>query len=145
MAKVAVVDNNRESCEVLGRLLQHAGHDVDCIVGSRRALELLRELRPDLLVLDVNMPELNGLELLEILRRDPLFTSLPVVMLSAIPDPQAQACAYALGAREYIIKGTDWASLIARLETHLAAKDQPGEMGVRAVSDKPPTRGRDVM
>ena len=70
MAYIVIVDDSPVNALPLGRLLKYSGHEVDCILRSGGAVETLREHKPDLLLLDVGMPDIDGIELLEQIRHD---------------------------------------------------------------------------
>jgi CheY-like chemotaxis protein len=104
MPKVMVVDDAELSRLMLSRLLQREGYEV---VGASNGLEALHSLEralPDLLLLDVMMPDLDGLQLLEILQDHPAWRRLPVIMLSALSDTHTIRRAEQLGAKEYMVK-----------------------------------------
>lgn len=123
MACIVVVDDNRSSCDLLGRLLRSVGHVVVCIYEGQAAVQAIRRFEPDILILDVNLPDMSGLEVLTQLRAEPDWHALPVVMLSGVMDVSVQAMALARGASDYIVKGWDWQTLLDRIERHL-----PGSM-----------------
>jgi DNA-binding response OmpR family regulator len=119
MARIAIVDDNPANSLPLSRLLRFEGHEVDCILRSDSALARLRERRPDLLLLDVGMPEVDGIELLRMLRQDESLRELPVVMFSGLSDQVLIAEATSLGAKDYLVKGCHWDGMLARIEQHL--------------------------
>lgn len=125
MKCIAIVDDNEVTSQLLARLLRQAGYIAICVPGGGEAMEHLRLMTPDLLVLDVMMPQVSGLDLLRSLRDDPQFTELPVIMLSGVMDVNVQAEACRLGALDFIIKGWDWDRLLDRIEQYV-----PKEQGV---------------
>lgn len=104
MMMVLVVDDTDSARDVTERILRLHGLQT---VGARsgdEALSLLDQLDPDLVLLDVSMPGMDGLTLLELLRQNPRWQSLPVVMLTAISDEVSIGRARRLGACEYLVK-----------------------------------------
>jgi CheY-like chemotaxis protein len=104
MPKVMVVDDAELSRLMLSRLLQREGYEV---VGASNGLEALHTLEhalPDLVLLDVMMPDLDGLQLLEIFHEHPDWKKLPVIMLSALSDTHTIRRAEQLGAKDYLVK-----------------------------------------
>ena len=96
MSTILVVDDERNIREVVAAVLQDEGYDVRTAINGRRAIELLREGRPALILLDVQMPELDGREVLRWARAQPALADTPVVMMSSalwadVGDPQATA------------------------------------------------------
>jgi PleD family two-component response regulator len=128
MALIAIVDDSPTSALPLSRLLEYNGHKVECILRSGGALQKLREPRPDLLLLDVGMPEIDGIELLTLLKGDDELRDVPVVMYSAMSDRRLMEKASALGAADYLVKGGGWEPLIARIESHLAHGSSAGRL-----------------
>ncbi|MBI4012150.1 MAG: response regulator [Candidatus Rokubacteria bacterium] len=89
MKRVLVVDDDAAICELFSKFLERDGYAVAVAYDGRSALERLRANSVDLLILDINMPELGGATLVELLRRDPewaRFASLPIIVVSALWD-----------------------------------------------------------
>lgn len=102
--RVLVVDDTDSAREVAERILRFHGVQA---VGARsgdEALSLMERVDPDLVLLDVSMPGMDGLTLLEQLRRIPRWQAVPVVMMTAICDEESVGRARQLGACEYLIK-----------------------------------------
>src|SRR4051812_42549987 len=105
MASILVVDDNPDTCRPLARLLEYMGHHADCVCSGADALGYLSMVRPHLVVLDVSMPIMDGLEVLRAMRRRPDLAKLPVVMYTALSDEKVRTQAMELGARDVLIKG----------------------------------------
>lgn len=86
MAYVLIVDDEPDSSEFVERFLQREGYRTSCVPNGRAALGALINGRPDVVVLDVRMPEMDGLTLLEVLRSYLRWTKLPVILLTAHAD-----------------------------------------------------------
>ncbi|HZN66846.1 MAG TPA: response regulator [Tepidisphaeraceae bacterium] len=108
MSTILVVDDEASARNALARLLRKEGYDVETAGNGREALAALEspEHKPDLMLLDLMMPEIDGLELLEILQASPAWKALPVVVLTAISDTHTVHRAEQLGAREYLVKAS---------------------------------------
>ena len=112
MATILVVDDEPTTRNGLTRLLRHEGYEVVGAGNGREALEVLgagdtgAAAVPDLILLDLMMPELDGLELLEILHGHPQWKALPVVVLTGMSDTHTVRRADQLGAKEYLVKAT---------------------------------------
>jgi CheY-like chemotaxis protein len=109
MSTILVVDDEASARNALSRLLRREGYQVETAGNGREALAALEApgaQRPDLVLLDLMMPELDGLELLEILHASPVFKAMPVVVLTAISDIHTVHRAEQLGAREYLVKAS---------------------------------------
>jgi len=119
---VLVVDDNPENLTVIGELLQPA-HAVRAANGGARALRLAKLApRPDLVLLDVMMPDMDGYDVLAGLRSDPETASIPVIFLTALNSPADEEHGLALGAVDYITKPIRPAVLLARVRTQLQLK-----------------------
>src|ERR1700679_1073346 len=104
MANILVVDDDAPAGDLVAALLRHFGHDASSACGGDAALERLGGVPPDLVLLDVMMPGMNGIEVLKRIRTDSRTADLPVVMLSALDDEDWRARAEASGACDYWIK-----------------------------------------
>jgi len=105
MSTVMIVDDADLARATLGRLLQREGYHTVMATNGRDALSVLKtQHEPDLILLDLNMPDLDGLELLEILHAHPRWQSIPVIMLTAVSDTHTVHRAHQLGAKEYLVK-----------------------------------------
>lgn len=109
MSTILVVDDEVTARNALARLLRREGYEVETAGNGREALAALEAPgahRPDLVLLDLMMPEIDGLELLEILHDNPHWKALPVVILTAVSDTHTVHRAQQLGAREYLVKAS---------------------------------------
>jgi DNA-binding response OmpR family regulator/HPt (histidine-containing phosphotransfer) domain-containing protein len=102
--KVMVVDDDPQWLQTLPILLKPWGFKVTTLAEPQQFWIVLEAVMPDVLVLDVNMPEINGFELCQILRSDPHWQRLPVLFLSVLTDPASQQQAFAVGADDYLCK-----------------------------------------
>lgn len=83
---VLIVDDEFGLAELLCEVLQAVGYGVEIAINGERGLAALQERRPDLVLLDVMMPIMDGVEMLAAMRADPRFADIPVVMMTAIPE-----------------------------------------------------------
>jgi class 3 adenylate cyclase len=126
-----VVDDNRVNRLLLGRALEQLGHKVSFAQNGREALETLRQLGADLILLDIEMPEMNGYQLLEALAGDPHLREIPVVMMSSVEEVDSVARCVELGAEDYLFKPANPVLLKARIGASLEKKrlrDQQREL-----------------
>jgi len=119
-AKVMVVDDDLDWLRALPQLLQPWGLKVTTLDDPQQFWTVLQSVRPDALVLDVKMPEINGLELCQVLRSDPLWQRLPILFLSAANDPISQQSAFSVGADDYLCKPMMGGELAWRIRHRLA-------------------------
>jgi len=116
--RLLLADDNADMREYLRRLLS-ANWTVEAVSDGRRALEAIHRRRPDLLVADVMMPGLDGLDLTRQLRADPATKGLPIILLSARTGEEAVAEGLDAGANDYIVKPFSARELIARVRVQL--------------------------
>jgi CheY-like chemotaxis protein len=120
MANVLIVDDDVDGCRPLSRLLEVVGHRPFFVHDGRAALALLDQLRPDLILLDVMMPGLDGIGVLRLIRSHPRHKSLPVVVYSALADQETIDSALGAGAQSYLVKSkADFEQIRSVIETHL--------------------------
>jgi CheY-like chemotaxis protein len=119
-----VVDDNEENRDVLSRRLQKRGFAVLTAESGQRALEIIEAQRVDLVLLDVMMPGLTGLDVLRILRESPATEDLPVIMATAKTDSEDIVEALELGANDYVTKPLDFPIVLARVQAQLRSRRQ---------------------
>lgn len=124
MGTILIVDDEPQACQILSRLIRHLGHKTAWKTGGADALAYIDEAGVDLLILDVMMPGMDGMEVLRRLRSDPKTEKLPVVMFSAVADRSFIDEAIRKGATDYWIKASfDFSQLKDRIE-HLVPSSQ---------------------
>jgi len=122
-AWILAVDDLPENLGLLGDLLQGAGYRVKAASSGRAALRYaVHEPQPELILLDVMMPEMDGYQVLEQLRRDPATRDIPVIFLTALSETEEEEHGLELGAADYITKPIRPAVVLARVRTQLEAK-----------------------
>ncbi|AWW43659.1 XRE family transcriptional regulator [Streptomyces sp. AS58] len=128
-AHVVVADDDEGQAELVRRYLQHEGHDVTVVHDGRAALEAVRSRTPDLLVLDVMMPRVGGLDVCRIIRSEPPLVDLPVLMLTARSAEDDLLLGLDLGADDYMTKPFSPRELMARIRSLLrrGARQTPAE------------------
>ncbi|MGA2017759.1 MAG: response regulator [Opitutaceae bacterium] len=127
--KILVVDDEQDALEVLSFKLREAGFTPVLAKDGTRAIAIAREEHPDLIVLDLMLPEVDGLEVCKILRRDPSTSSIPVIMLTARAAEMDRVLGLELGADDYVTKPFSPRELVIRIRKQLArirAGEEPG-------------------
>ncbi|MFJ8906387.1 SpoIIE family protein phosphatase [Streptomyces sp. NPDC102351] len=118
-ARVLVADDNADMREYLTRILTAGGYEVTAVTDGVEALDAARRRTPDLVVSDVMMPRLDGLELVSRLRGDPRTASVPVLLLSARAGQEASIEGLQAGADDYLVKPFAAAELLARVRANV--------------------------
>ena len=118
-ASILVVDDTPANLQVLAGMLKDRGYKVRPVPGGKLALLAARRDPPDLILLDINMPEMNGYEVCEHLKADDDLKGIPVIFISALTEQLDKVKAFAIGGVDYITKPFQMEELHARVETHL--------------------------
>lgn len=118
-SKLLIVDDDPQILEFLEETLKPWGFEVDLLSDPKKFWEILEESHPDLLILDIEMPDYNGIELCQVVRSDPDWSDLPILFLSTHTDPQTIERVFTVGADDYIHKPIVCAELIARVSNRL--------------------------
>lgn len=127
MTRVLIVDDETTFLRALGISLRARGYHVDLAEDGRSGLDLAARLHPDVVVLDLGLPDLDGVEVLRGLRA---WTSVPVIVLSARHGEQAKVVALDAGADDYVTKPFGMNELLARLRSALRRSTSPDEVPV---------------
>ncbi len=118
-ASVMVVDDEPANLKLLEEMLRKKGYQVRSFPRGRLALAAASQERPDLILLDINMPELSGYEVCQRLKLDPLLCEIPVIFLSALHEAEDKVKCFRAGGVDYLPKPFHFEELYARVETHL--------------------------
>jgi DNA-binding response OmpR family regulator len=114
--KILLVDDEPDALEVLGFKLRQAGYNALLAKDGERAIALARDERPALIVLDLMLPEVDGLEVCKILRRDPNTAAIPIIMLTARAAEMDRVLGLELGADDYVTKPFSPRELLLRIK-----------------------------
>ncbi len=119
---ILVVDDDEMNRDMLSRRLSRVGYSVQVANGGRQALDLVGKHPFDLILLDIMMPDLNGIDVLKILRQSYSATRLPTIMVSAKDQSEDVVEALKFGANDYVTKPVDFPVSCARIQTQLTRK-----------------------
>lgn len=119
---VLVVDDQSSNIEVVTALLQRAGYEVDAACSGAQALERCRQRAPALVLLDMRMPQMDGFQVCESLRRNPRTEDVPIIFLTASRERDGLIQAFQHGAVDYVTKPFVAEELLARVRTHVELK-----------------------
>ncbi|MDD4940130.1 MAG: response regulator [Candidatus Omnitrophica bacterium] len=140
-AKILVVDDNEKNVELLEAILQAADFEVLKAYNGKQAIEMAGTERPDLLLLDIMMPELDGFQVCEILRKDPRNAGLPVIMVTAKDKESDIVGSLERGADDYVVKPVDKKALLAKIGDMLAKANKsslPSQLYSRKLEPQQP-------
>lgn len=129
MNKILIVDDAPASREAMAKWLHKEGFQTFTARNGAEGLARLKDSKPDLILLDHMMPEVDGLTFLAGIRRFPKWKSLPVIMLTGLKDKQHEFKAQTLHVNEYLVKSEfNYPDLLAQIRKHLAPEDEPARM-----------------
>lgn len=118
-AEIIAVDDTPANLQLLEEILRDGGYSVRAFARGQLALEAAAQKPPDLIMLDVNMPGMNGYETCERFKADPRLSSIPIIFISAFSEVLDKVNAFQCGGVDYVTKPFHGAEVLARLETHL--------------------------
>jgi putative two-component system response regulator len=124
---IVVVDDNLSNLTLSRSILKDC-YDLYTLPSAKYLFELLENLIPDLILLDIEMPEMNGYEAIGILKSDARFTEIPVIFLTAREDDASELEGLSLGATDYVSKPFSPSILLKRIENHLLIASQRKEL-----------------
>ncbi len=127
-AGILVVDDTPANLQVLAGMLKDRGYKVRPVPSGKLALSAAQHDPPDLILLDINMPEMNGYEVCERLKADDKLAGIPVIFISALTEQIDKVRAFAIGGVDYLTKPFQMEELHARVETHLKLRRQQIEL-----------------
>lgn len=116
---ILVVDDTPQNVQVLSNLLHSAGYGVVAAFNGADALEMAKERQPDLILLDIVMPEMDGFETCKAFKNQEETKNIPILFLSALSDIGDKVKAFELGGQDYITKPFQQKEVLARVKTHM--------------------------
>jgi two-component system, sensor histidine kinase and response regulator len=122
LADILVVDDAPANLQLLFGMLKERGYRVRPVPSGRLALQAAKAQPPDLVLLDVNMPEMSGYETCRLMKQDDALRSIPVIFISALSEPFDKLQAFSAGGVDYITKPFHLDEVRVRVETHLALR-----------------------
>jgi putative two-component system response regulator len=116
---VLIVDDNPNNLRVLSGMLEQAGYRVRPAASGEMALRSARKVPPDIVLLDIRMPEMDGYEVCRRLKAEPATNGIPVIFISALHEAEDKVNAFRAGGVDYIVKPFQIEEVMARVKTHL--------------------------
>ncbi|MCF6247456.1 MAG: response regulator [Desulfobacula sp.] len=119
---VLAVDDKPRNLQFLGKLLSDNGYEVGMAQSGRKALNFVKKNEPDLILLDIMMPDLDGYEVCKRLKADYSAQQIPIIFLTAKTEPKDIVKGFDVGGVDYVTKPFNSAELLARIHTHIEIK-----------------------
>ena len=124
MNKIMLVDDDESMQVLIEQIVRRDGYDFCCASGGEEGLEMLRRERPDFLILDVMLPDINGFEICQIIRSEG--RKVPIMFLTAKGDIVDKSIGFKAGADDYLVKPFQPEELVLRLHAHLRRREREG-------------------
>ena len=121
---ILLVDDLPENLQLLSSLLLEVGYTVRSVTSGRMALKTLQVKHPDVIILDIKMPDMDGYQVCKLIKNDEKLRNIPIVFISALDDIFDKVTAFKLGAIDYITKPFEVEEVLARLENQLTLQRQ---------------------
>lgn len=125
---ILIVDDVPQNLKVVGSMLDEVGYSATFATSGKQALERIYNTKPDLILLDLMMPDMDGLQVCKTLKADPDYQEIPIIFLTASHEQDHLVNAFELGACDYITKPFKKQELLARVKTHLTLKHTTDEL-----------------
>ena len=125
MARVLVIEDNPANMKLACLLLRNAGHVPLCAVDAEAGLTMARAERPELILMDMQLPGMDGLQATTLLKKDPATAAIPVIALTAMAMKEDQEKVRAAGCDAYIVKPLRYQEVYAAIDALLAADRTP--------------------
>ncbi len=122
MAKILLVEDNEMNRDCLSRLLARRGHEVVCAEDGETSLELAQSTLPDIILMDISLPGLDGYQATRALRADPATQAIPIIALTAHAMTSDRAKALQAGCSDYETKPVEFPRLLKKIEDLLQGK-----------------------
>ncbi len=122
-ANILVVDDTPSNLRLLSTMLSQNNYSVRCVVNGEMALEEVRIACPDLILLDIQMPRMNGYEVCQELKKMPETRDIPIIFLTALDDSRDKVKAFAVGAVDYMTKPFQGEEVLARIKNHISTRN----------------------
>tara|TARA_R110001583_G_scaffold34847_1_gene116572 strand:- start:16329 stop:17432 length:1104 start_codon:yes stop_codon:yes gene_type:complete len=125
---ILIVDDNPNNLKVVAGVLKGAGFDFRMAKSGQSALKILEKTKPDLILLDIQMPEMDGFETCKIIKQDESISKIPIIYLTANTDSESIQKAFQSGGVDFVTKPFNSDELLARIKTHIKLKKQTEEL-----------------
>ena len=139
MAKILIVEDNALNIKLFCDLLAAHGHEPEAVTDSRNALDAARQFSPDLVITDIQLPHVSGLDLIRMLRKDDDLARIPIMAVTAYSTAEDEERIRAAGAQAYVSKPISVVRFAATVEDLLTASASP------EVATDPETPANDVV
>lgn len=129
--RILIVDDDLETLRLVGLMLQRQGYEISAANSGNQALSLAKSESPSLIVLDIMMPEMDGFQVSQMLRKDPILSDIPILMFTAKSQVDDKIAGYEAGADDYLTKPVHPAELVAHIKALISrTRNRPAPLPV---------------
>src|SRR5215211_1929471 len=140
--RVLLIDDEQFYFKLLGKALKEADYELDYAKSGSEGLARIPVFNPEMLIIDLKLPEMNGFQILERLRRDPKYSHIPVIVITGEDELSEKLKAFDLGADDYVVKPFQPEELVARMgilarrgrAMRMAQKESPGAKAATVIT-----------
>lgn len=125
---ILIVDDSPNNQRIIGTILSNKKYKLAYAISGKEALEFIENQIPDLILLDIMMPGMDGFEVKAKLNENPVYKEIPVVFITALEEPENKAKGFELGGRDYLVKPINKLEVLARVSSQLLIQDQNSEL-----------------
>ncbi|MGH2931210.1 MAG: response regulator, partial [Solirubrobacteraceae bacterium] len=125
MARILIVDDEESIRDLIKEVLSSGPHEFHLAADGAQAFEVMRKKAVDLAIIDRNMPGMTGIEVVQLMRQNPKFAAIKVLMCTGASVTKEIDEAFAAGADDYVLKPLNFAQLLAKVDKALAAPPRP--------------------
>jgi two-component system sensor histidine kinase/response regulator len=119
---IVIVDDNPVNLNVLAKMVRSSSFAVELVDSGAKSIEIIKKMKPDLVLLDIMMPEMDGIEVCQRLKKSPETKDIPVIFISALTETQSKLKGFHAGGVDYITKPFQKEEVLARIQAHLKLK-----------------------
>lgn len=124
LQRILIIDDIPDNLQLLSKMLSKTGYAISYAVSGKQALEVLKTLDVDLVLLDISMPEMDGYEVCKRIKSNPKTSNIPVIFVTALKETGSLVKGFEVGGEDYITKPFNIKELTARIQMHLKLKNQ---------------------
>ena len=126
--KILIVDDTPSNLQLLSEIFKDRGYEIQAALNGKLALQAIQSNPPDLILLDIAMPDISGYEVCKRIKADERFSDIPIIFVSGLQNVASIVKSFEVGAVDYIIKPFQISEIRARVQTHLALRRQREEL-----------------
>jgi len=116
ISKILIIDDEKNICDFISKKLNKLGYNAQICLNSIDFINIARDFLPDIIILDIMMPNINGIEIIYLLKSDDDLKNIPIFVISAKTRDQDVKIAYAAGAYKYLFKPVTFVSILNEIE-----------------------------